>query len=344
MDSNKKGNITAGYFCPYFPEELILAGGILPLRISPDGTTICPDCMHLDAIYIVKPLENRDRLKGYLANLPQTPVFCLELNTPEIDFDTQPKEQTAFKRELRSLKQHLGQFYGHKITRKDLQRSVALSGEIRENLRTIFEYPRRDNSPAEWRELFDFIRKGFLKDRSVFLREIKELEAALEQRAASAIPDDSRPRLMIAGSLLGDDDDWLVDVVIQSGGNIVSDCLCNGSMLLRKKVPHFGIIEDPLDIMVEQYLFNVPAPCMGNIPRRLNYILKTVRDFNIHGIIYYNRMDTCNAASDQAKTIKDRVYNALLVPTLIVEAKPADSREMIKGKVKSFIDIIGGRI
>jgi benzoyl-CoA reductase/2-hydroxyglutaryl-CoA dehydratase subunit BcrC/BadD/HgdB len=115
-------------------------------------------------------------------------------------------------------------------------------------------------------------------------------------------------------------------------------------MLLRKKVPHFGIIEDPLDILVEQYLFNVPAPCMGNTPRRLNYILKTVRDFNVHGIIHYNRIDTCNTASEQAKTIKDRIYNTLLVPTLILEAKPAGGTATVKDRVKSFIDIIGGRI
>ena len=36
-EAKQKGQKVIGYFCPYLPEELILAGGMLPLRLAFGG-------------------------------------------------------------------------------------------------------------------------------------------------------------------------------------------------------------------------------------------------------------------------------------------------------------------
>ncbi len=149
--------------------------------------------------------------------------------------------------------------------------------------------------------------------------------------------------VVLVGGLLGFEDRNLLDIVQQAGGNIVTDCVCNGSMLLRKRVPVYTLVENPIESLMEKYLFNVPGPCMENVRRRVNYIIKKARDFKVHGLIYYTGNGSCNALKDQGKTIKNRVYTELLVPTLIL-SKVAGNEENSLEKVKSFIDIVGGRV
>jgi benzoyl-CoA reductase/2-hydroxyglutaryl-CoA dehydratase subunit BcrC/BadD/HgdB len=116
-------------------------------------------------------------------------------------------------------------------------------------------------------------------------------------------------------------------------------------MLLRKREPSFGTIENPIDALVEHYLYNVPGPCHDNLPRRINYVIKTVRDYRVHGLIYYNRKDACNILQGQAKAIKDRLYRELLVPTLSIEMdRLAEDENDVRAKITSFLDIVGGRI
>jgi benzoyl-CoA reductase/2-hydroxyglutaryl-CoA dehydratase subunit BcrC/BadD/HgdB len=115
-------------------------------------------------------------------------------------------------------------------------------------------------------------------------------------------------------------------------------------MLLRKRVPSFGLIENLVEALSEQYLYNVPGPCRNNPSRRINYILKTVRDFRVHGLIYYKGKNPCISLGNQVKPIKDRVYKELLVPTFIVDNVTAEAEGSLRERLSSFIDIVGGRV
>jgi benzoyl-CoA reductase/2-hydroxyglutaryl-CoA dehydratase subunit BcrC/BadD/HgdB len=315
---------------------------MLPLRLpfneEPDDTF----CHAVDAFCIINTCETIERVKR---RQYQIPVLSLELPATHDDFDSAPQAVTSFKKDLGLLRRNLEELAGRKIKDSDIRRAAAQCNGIREKLRALYEYTQSDASPIEWRDLFEFTRSGFMMDRPNFLNEINELDAALERKISQGISDDPRPRLMIIGDAIGADDQGFMEVIKKAGGIIVTDCVCTGSMLVHKRVPVYGLIENPLDSLVEQYLYNVPAPCMGNLPSRLNRILKTVRDFRVHGLIYYRLKTTCDFMQDQRKVIKDTIYKELLVPMLLIETDcyPVDTDE-IRSKVAAFIDIIGGRV
>ena len=332
-----KGQKVVGYSCPCVPEELIMAAGMMPLRV-PFGDQDREVLSHLDAFCRINPCEMPEQATGSL------PVFSLEIPLADDDYDSVPPAAASFKQGLKALRHQLENFSGKKIKDGDILKAIRLCREIRENLRTLFEYPQSDASPIEWRGLFEFTQTGYMTCRPDFLAKTEKLDKELNQKIAGGIKPDARPRLMICGAALGADDGRILDLIEEAGGRIVADCLCNGAMLLRKRAAVFGLFENPLDTLAELYLYNVPGPCRDNMPRRINYILKTIRDFRVHGLIYYSGQGKCNPLSPQVKPIKERIYKDLLVPTLVLGRASTEEEDNSRARLNSFIDIVGGRI
>jgi benzoyl-CoA reductase/2-hydroxyglutaryl-CoA dehydratase subunit BcrC/BadD/HgdB len=337
-EARNRGMKTVGYSCPSIPEELIMAAGMLPLRIPPGEEKYSMPAM--DAFCVMGNCQD------YADEAENSPVPILSLELPETkdDYDTAPPAAASFKKGLKAWRIRLEEVAGKKIKQSGLREAFALSREIRETLRSLFEYPRNEDSPIEWRELQEFSQSGFLIDRADFAKKINELNVSLRLKISEGVTKDARPRLMIAGSPLGNNDKMFLDIISQSGGVVVADCVCNGSMLLRKRVPVFSLVENLMDSLEDFYLYNVPCPCQGNTSRRVNYILKTARDFRVHGLIYYSGNNPCIPLKDQAKPVKERLYRELLVPTLMIDGMPAGTESAVRDRLNSFIDIVGGRV
>jgi len=113
---------------------------------------------------------------------------------------------------------------------------------------------------------------------------------------------------------------------------------------LRKRVPAFGIMENPIDSLVERYLYNFPCPYIKDLPNRLDRMLKIARNYRVHGLIYYNSK-LCDTWRADFKNIENTFYQELLIPTLFIETDYSLSDvETLKRRVEDFIDIIGGRL
>ena len=338
-DARKDGQKVVGYSCPCIPEELILAAGMLPLRV-PFGGDRSRITENLDAFCTLEGCEAEERDKDRF----NIPVLSLELPITNDDYETAPPAVAAFRKSLGTLRHQLEELGGKRIRNGDILRALKLCQAVRENLRSLFEFPQSDASPVEWRDLFDFLQAGCLNKREYFLEETAKLEAALKQKMSEGTRNDTRPRLMICGTALGADDGLILELINQAGGVIVADCLCNGAMRLRKRTASFGLVDNPMDSLVELYLYNVPGPCHGNMPRRVNYVLKTIRDFRVHGLIYYSGQNKYSPLSAQVKPIKDRIYKELLVPTFVLGVVPAGEQESVRDRLNSFLDIVGGRV
>jgi benzoyl-CoA reductase/2-hydroxyglutaryl-CoA dehydratase subunit BcrC/BadD/HgdB len=337
-EARNRGVKTVGYSCPSIPEELITAAGMLPLRIPPGEENSSMPA--LDAFCVMH------KCQYYPDATEKSPVPVLSLELPDTndDYDTAPPAAASFKKGLKAWRIRIEEIAGKKIKQRGLREAVDLTKEIRESLRSLFEYPRREDSPIEWRELLELCQSGFLMDRADFTKIIDKLNASLRQKISEGVTKDARPRLMIAGSPLGINDRMLLDIINQTGGVVVADCICNGSMLLRKRVPVFSLVENLMESLEDFYLYNVPCPCRGNTSRRVNYILKTARDFRVHGLIYYSGNNSCMPSKDQAKPVKERLYRELLVPTLMIDGFPAGTESAVRDRLNSFIDIVGGRV
>ncbi len=331
VSARKNGLKVVGYFCPNFPEELILAAGIHPLRLEDgekhpdiDGACLIDKCTGME-----KP-----ELK------PGTPVFTLNL-PPSDRFRRDYAARESLDKELRGIRVALGRLSGRPITYFDDLRAMTLCGRIRRLLKHLFEFPADNRSPLEWEQAFEMRRLGGVMDRRAFLEELVEIEKALRLRTKSKEAASSKIRLMITGaSLCGIEK--LNEILSQAGGVIVADYACTGSMLLRKTTPVFGVTERIIESASERSIYNAPCVSRGDIRGRLDRMVRIARNYRVQGLLYYNPGDN-EAIRQDFKIIDKAFYQELAVPAFLVNGSELES-ELFAARLKDYFDIIGGRV
>lgn len=369
-EAKKKGAKVVGYFCPQVPEELILAAGLIPLRLAFGGDLTsaaageqylksysCPyarQCLGcrlvgkneyynlVDGVCVAQTCENMKQVGEYWQEYFGVPVFTLGLPHTQDAFRSRPQAQDYFKKEMLQLYHRLRQFAGKPASDGDLRRAISLCNSIREKLWLLFEYPKEYSSPIEWCDVLRITQAGFIIDRRDFLDELKDIERKLEGDALP-VTRGGRPRLMVAGSIIGIGDHKVLDIVREAGGDIVADSVCTGSMFARKRVTIFGIMGNPFDALAARYLYNVPCPCMTDLLKRLNRIAKVARDYRVSGLIYYS-LNYCDTWRSEFKLIQDYLYKEPMVSSLLIESDYSSSdMGSIRTKVEAFIEMFGGR-
>jgi benzoyl-CoA reductase/2-hydroxyglutaryl-CoA dehydratase subunit BcrC/BadD/HgdB len=367
--AKKNGAKVVGYFCPHVPEELILAAGMIPLRLAFGGDVSvasvgeeylkpysCPyarSCIGyrldekneyyklVDAICVAQTCENIKLVGEYWEKYFGVPVFSLGMLHTHDAFRSRPQAIEYFKREIDLLCQRLGQFAGKPIKHSDIRQAINLCNGIREKLHLFYDYPREYPTPISWYEVLRITQAGYLIDRHDYLNELKTIDSELGVKKTIGTKD-SRPRLMIAGSIIGIGDHKVLDIVETVGGNIVADSVCTGSMFARKNVTIYGIAGSPIDALAERYLYNLPCPCMTDLNKRLNRLAKIGRDYQVAGLIYYN-LKYCDTWRSEFPLIKEYLYRELAIPSLLVESDYSSSDVgTIRTKVEAFIEILGG--
>ncbi len=364
--ARKKGTRVVAYSCPYIPEELFLAAGMLPLRFLPGSNSpASPEggpagvlhaclpyslrspsktnfCQSIDAICVASNYGDKNALKGNLEDAFSKPVFILGLPEYQDRLRSNRAAFEYFKNQLKLLKKELERFNSSRVTYRNTLKASSMCKRIREKLRFLYDQPSDDRSPIEWGEVLRINRAGFLINRPDFLRDLESLEASLIHARETKLPVDSRPRLMVAGS--DESLDGALEIVRQAGGNVVTDYICSASMRLRKRVPVFGVLENPLDSLVEQYLYNAPCVLMGDAPGRVDRMLRLARRYRVHGLVYLGSKH-CQPVAGEYELISEAFYSNLSVPSLFIEAESAAlPDEDLQGRVGEFIDIIGGRV
>jgi benzoyl-CoA reductase/2-hydroxyglutaryl-CoA dehydratase subunit BcrC/BadD/HgdB len=271
------------------------------------------------------------------------PVFRLGLPHTHDAYRSRPQALEYFKQEVELLRKKLGQFSGKPIGNNDIRQGISLCNSIREKLHIFYDYPREYSTPIDWYAVLRITQAGYLIDRRDYLAELKTIESELT-RMKTVEHKDNRPRLMIAGSIIGIGDYKVLDIIGASGGNIVADSVCTGSMFARKNVTIFGIMGSPIDALAERYLYNLPCPCMTDLDKRINRLAKIARDYRVAGLVYYN-LKYCDTWRSEFQMIKNYLYKELKVPCLLVESdySPSDVG-IIRTKVEALIEMLGGTV
>ena len=358
-----------GYFCPHVPEELILAGGMIPLRLAfggdpeatyagedflkPDSCPYARACMGykklqnpyfeaVDALCVAYTCDSIRKNQEYWSQYYGIPAFPLGITQTHDRLRTKPQANDYFKKELDLLKKRLEEFSGNRISNSDLRRAIKLCNQIRDKLWLLFEYPADAGSPIEWKDIFQVAQAGFLLDRADFAVELDRILEEL-QRMPKKQPEVTAPaRLMVCGSIIANNDTKVLELIRQAGGNIVADGVCTGSMFSRKRVTLFGVVGDPVEALAERYQYNVPCPFMTDLPKRKARMARIARDYKVQGVIYYN-LKYCDTWRAEFNAIRQFLQKELSLPTLLIEAEysPADIGT-IKTKIEAFIEMIGG--
>ncbi len=296
----RQGGKVVGYFCSYFPEEIVTAAGFLPFRMRATGSngteladaylssincSFTRHCFNLglrgeyDFVDGAVWLSTCDHVRRIYDNWKR------KVNTPFVHIMSLPKKidepQVGWYRdEMVNLKEALERHFSVKITDERLWEAIRLHNETRRLQRQLYELRKKDNPPITGTEALAVMVAGTAMPKQRYNQLLRELLDEISQREGNA---DYRARLMILGGIL--DDPGYIKVIEEQGGLVVTDMLCFGTKIMWKDVAEGT--GDPLAALARYYIAERPscARMFGDYPRRADFVRDMVREFKVDGII-----------------------------------------------------------
>ncbi len=296
----KTGGKVLGYLCHYFPEELVYAAGVLPVRIlsQPDNDgissrymydTVCPNARGLLAEGLKGNYDYLDGMghaeccmcvraaeAGWREHVP-TP-YKYYVSVPS--YVDNPGAKPFMRAEMSAFKRNLGEWIGKTITDEALDHAIDVYNTSRSLMKQVYELRRAANPPVSGTEAFEMILSSQIMDKEEHNKLLKDAISKLPQRKGTS---NTGPRLMLLGSEISDTK--LVRLIESLGATIVIDGLCNGSSYIWTNiVPQ----EDRLLALALRYLDKEPrCPIKDNIHRRRPaQLMGLAVDYNVQGVIY----------------------------------------------------------
>ena len=161
--------------------------------------------------------------------------------------------------------------------------------------------------------------------------------------AARPRQESQRPRLMLGGSMLTEDDRWLLEMV-EEKADIVTDILCTGTRWFAEDVPDEGESgngevgrrdRDPVNRLARFYF---SRPCMYRRPNlsMYEYARKLAGEFRVQGFVYKTLL-YCDPWNFEAR----RLQESLGIPMLHLDTDySTENREQVRTRVEAFLETL----
>jgi benzoyl-CoA reductase/2-hydroxyglutaryl-CoA dehydratase subunit BcrC/BadD/HgdB len=354
-----EGGKVAGYFCDSVPEELILAAGFFPLRISgdPQGDTDVArkhvlarfvnreDFVHsmfnmiltgrydfLDFLIIPHARDSIHRLYQVMVVLKESNPA---LNLPALFF-LDSVHTTFFtaglynRDRMLELKKQLEEWSGKEITNEALSRAIAITNENKMLLKKVAALRAADPPRISGVEALQIIGSSMFmlkEEHNKLLKQFLEV--------ADKLPVRDGVRLFVDGSPL--DNLQLYEIIESCKATVVAEDNCWGNRY--SDVP-IDTPLDPLEAIVDRYHNKSPCPRMYPMSRLIEYCLQSAIEAKAQGAIcYVFKHDVAEAwtTPDKIKVLEAKGIHTLPLkdqPYLISEPGP------LKASIKKFIEAI----
>ncbi len=347
------------------PEEVILALGLIPVRIGLGGSDRLVELggryiSTKNCVYVRETVGLfADNTDPYIVNgdLFAFDATCLQAyRTAEViqyyfnngviilgvprNFYL-PEAHTYFTAELSNFVGKLEAFSGVTLTPERLADAIKVYDDIRTEILAIYDYQAVLNPVISWEQVYDVIQAGFVLDRREYLDLLRALHAEL--RALQGEPVVGRhadeARLFISGSVIPPGDKKLITIIQEQGGRIVGDDLWTGL------IPHLGVViaEPTLEALAYAYLHRTPHGALPYLDLetdgRIKRLKSLIQHYQANGVVYHT-LRYCDPYTFKAKETKD-ILEKFGVPLLELHTEYAGSDiEAIRTRIEAFIEMI----
>ena len=350
---NEEGKQIIGWICPYVPEEIIDAGGMLPLRITGDQNEIVKAdtylytniCSYNRAALELGIKGDYDILDGFVTgnicdhirrlydvwSFYLEPPFHQILSVPHKITD---KSTVHLALEFEKLKKNLEDLSGAEITQDAIKDSISKYNRTRSLLRELYDL-RKDKEPQiSGSEAMEVVKSSMLMPRADYNPMLEEVLEEVKSRDGIK----SDVRLMISGSDL--DDPSFMRLIEDCGGMVVTDDICTGSRYFLEDVENG---EDPIMSLARRYLSPILCARTPHGRERSSHILGLAKKFDVDGIILES-LKFCDLYGCDFPLMKEEFEEAG-IPILILDREYTISGvEQIKTRIQAFIEQLGGVI
>ena len=351
----RTGGKVVGTFCTYVPEELVMAAGMLPVRIlgshEPQALTephifgmFCPFCRdglaqglkgrynYVEAIVLSHScLHFRQAFTSSKAHIPTNWSYYI----PMPNAVQSPHAREAFADEVRKFRTFLEEQTGAAIADEAIAAATRSMDENRRKLRQIYEW-RKDEHPlitgadaVYMAVTSQFIHKDdHNKALDAVLAELEELRGSDRPRRQAGI------RLMAVGS--ENDDVEFFRMVESCGATVVIDEQCAGSRYF------WNVTEPNPDLLAgiaNRYIDRPPCPTKDYPERRrLGFVLDLAKEWNVAGAIIMQEKFCDPHEADNPALRKHLEDNG--IPTLVLEFDSTNPMGPLQVRVEAFLETL----
>jgi benzoyl-CoA reductase/2-hydroxyglutaryl-CoA dehydratase subunit BcrC/BadD/HgdB len=354
----EKGGKVVGYFCNNVPEELIIAAGFFPLRLSGDphsstekadeykfGRYAPPEgfvSSMLNMIltgrydfldYLIIP-HARDSIHNLYAGLSGIKTSNPALQLPYMYFldnlhTTFWLSQLYNRDRWLEFKNNLEEWSGKEISSESLSQAISIAKENKELLKQvailrIAEPPRI--SGVEALQIIGSSMFMLKEEHNILLRQFLG--------EADKLPARDGVRLFIEGSPL--DNLQLYGIIESCNATVVAEDNCWGNRSFDVPV---NVSIAPMEAIIEMYNNKPPCPRIHPLHRRIKYCVDSAIEAKVQGVIF-NIMENDSQAWDIPDEIKALEEKG--IPSLYLKNQPylITNPEDLKASITDFIKSI----
>ncbi|OHB74186.1 MAG: benzoyl-CoA reductase [Planctomycetes bacterium RBG_16_59_8] len=347
----RTGGKAIGTFCTYVPEEILYAGGVLPVRIlgshepaddaEPyvfgmfcpfsrdcisqairgrydylDGTALAQTCLHIRNTFWAWQKVNPGKFHYYMN-------FPIKVQSPRaVDFATE---------EMRIFRKSFEEWLGRPLEESKIREAIDLYDENRALLERIYETRKAENPPLTGSEAMRIVLAGQLMDKREHNELLRTTLAEVESRNLGRDPG---VRLMIVGS--EDDDTEFIGYTEDLGATIVVDEHCTGTRsFFNRTKPD----PDPLRALALRYIGKPPCPSRDWDARtRAESTLRLAKAYNVQGALLVQQK-FCDPHELDIPAIKETLEKNG-IPTLFLEFDVTIPFGQFRTRIEAFLEMI----
>ncbi len=310
-----------GMFCPFSRDSL--AQGLLGRYDYCSGVTLAQSCLHYRQTFI----SWRDHVASvkwdYYLPMPN------EVQSPFA--------RAQHSREVQTFRTFVEGVRGAPIGDAELQKAIELVNENRRLLRQLFDLRKVENPPLTGAEaLYASLTAQFV-DKAEHNRELQRVLAELPQRS---LPRETSTgvRLMTIGS--ENDDISFMEMIESLGATIVIDDQCSGTRNFWNEVKDARPHQDLIAAIAERYCAR-PACPTKDFPAhtRFAHVLGLAQDYGAQAAIFLQQK-FCDPHEGDYPELK-RHLEANGIPTLFLEFDVTNPVGPFRTRIEAFLETLG---
>ncbi len=357
LEHRAQGKKVFGWLCTYVPEEVIMAAGALPIRITgynqemelEDGNAYLyiNNCSFSKSCLQLGLRQEYDFLDGVVGGSTcdgARRLFDLwryYLKPPFFQVLTVPRKTTEsahdlYLNQVQDFSKHLEEFTGVKITDQALIQAVSIMNESRSLLKELYALRARTEPLISGQETQEVLNASFRMNKTQFNQTLKELMVDLHKTAAGYKP---KARLMLIGSVLTNPE--FIKSIEELGVIVTTDELCTSTRYWSDPVVLEGAAS-PLAAIAHRYLSNFPCARMYPSTERFDRIVKLAREARVDGIIS-ETIRYCVPYAHDIPLLSDRLKSEG-IPLLALDVEYGTSGSgQIRTRVQAFLEMVEAR-
>jgi len=332
-----------GYFCSYFPEELILAAGLEPLRLLPDSENSTPselpayccslargtldmevreEWSDLVGIGFTHTCDTMQCLSGIWAACGNSKILNI---VPPVMLKATGASRYYYD-ELNTLLTELAALTQQEIKQEALVDAIKLCALTRK-LTTELDV-LRPNLPSPL--VFSVLRAGQLMPRSEYARALGNCLPLLQKMAGEP---HHRAKVLVSSAVLENNN--FMEMIEELGGRVVADDTCTGYRHYSGETVSRS--EDPLLDLVHRYSNLPPCPCKSHsLDHRITYLSALAEQRQAQGAIIIIRK-YCEPHAWDAVTLTEK-FRESGVRSLTLELEGANVGGQERTRLQAFLE------